>query len=408
MGADLQLFAFPLSLLAAAAVVLAILLYPKKCPRKLSVAVLLILAVLFALLGSFRKGSFSPLWLSPFLLAAIFLSGLAARDAFKGKRPLSESLSHLGLCILLGSSFFCAPDCTRTAIVLGKDSPSHISEDSVPLPFELCLKEVHTDFYDDGASPKQYTATLTLDSKTRTVSVNHPVLHRGWLMYLSDFDRAEGSAALILLVKDPSIPGVLLGMIMLLAAAVLSLKRSWKSRWSLVVVLLLAVIFTLVSVSRIRFATLPPALRSFWFAPHLMVYMLAYACLALSLICSLAGLSERFKKASRLSRGLLHTSSALIIIGIIFGSVWAQLSWGDYWAWDAKECWAAATWILTLCAMHLKPSGSRKALIVFTMLAFAAMQMTWYGVNYLPSAGSSMHSYNVTDVQDNNTNKINQ
>ena len=86
-------------------------------------------------------------------------------------------------------------------------------------------------------------------------------------------------------------------------------------------------------------------------------------------------------------------------MGIIFGSIWAQLSWGDYWAWDAKECWAAATYLLTLAAIHLKPGASKAMVTLFILLAFAAMQMTWYGVNYLPSSKGSLHSYNVTKVQ---------
>ena len=32
-------------------------------------------------------------------------------------------------------------------------------------------------------------------------------------------------------------------------------------------------------------------------------------------------------------------------------------------------------------------------LVVFVLLSFAAMQMTWYGVNYLPSAELSLHTY---------------
>ena len=399
MGTDFQLFAFPLSLLSAAALLIAVLLYPRRAPRKLSLALIIILSILFALVGSLRSGSVSLLSMSAFLLACIFLCGLAARDNLKDRKSLSVSLAHLGLCVILAFSFFCAPDCTRTAILLSRDIPAHISEDHVPLPFELCLKEAHTDFYDDGVSAKQYSATVEIDSSEHTISVNHPALHRGWLMYLSDFDRSEGRSALILLVRDPSIPGVLLGMILLLLASILNLRRSWHSPWVFAFVPLLALAFTVLSVSRIRFGTLPPALRSFWFAPHLLVYMLAYACLALSLICALAGLSKRFPKASRLSLSLLHTSSSLILMGIIFGSIWAQLSWGDYWAWDAKECWAAATYLLTLAAIHLKPGASKAMVTLFILLAFAAMQMTWYGVNYLPSSKGSLHSYNVTKVQ---------
>ena len=122
--------------------------------------------------------------------------------------------------------------------------------------------------------------------------------------------------------------------------------------------------------------------------------MIAYSAMALSLVCMLLSLIPRLVRARDLAVPLMETSSALILMGIVFGSIWAQLSWGDYWAWDAKECWAAATYLLTLCAIHLPRKRSTAAYAVALLLSFASMQMTWYGVNYLPSAQDSMHTYN--------------
>lgn len=394
MNPELQILAFPLSLIAAAIMFVVILLFPKKSFRLASLGVLALLAVGFAVLGCLKPDPKLVYWMVPAMLAAIFLCGVAARDAIRSRQNLSFTLSHLGLCVLLVSSVFAAPDCISTGIILEKDKPSQLTEDGVPLPFELTLREVGTEYHEGTQLPKQYRCTIDINSETRQISVNHPTLHKGWLLYLSDFDRQDGRRALLRAVRDPSIPGVLLGMVMLLAAAVLGLKRSWRSRLVLPALLILALVFTLVSVSRIRFGTLPPALRSFWFAPHLIVYMLAYAALALSIICSLAAFFPRFSKLGALARPLLESSSSLILMGIIFGSIWAQLSWGDYWAWDAKECWAAATYLLTLCATHLPPKHSRAAFLAAALLSFAAMQMTWYGVNLLPSAQSSMHTYN--------------
>ena len=60
--------------------------------------------------------------------------------------------------------------------------------------------------------------------------------------------------------------------------------------------------------------------------------------------------------------------------------------------------------MLTLAAIHIgqKDKGQRikdKRLItivlLLVLLAFAAMQMTWYGVNYLPSAAESLHTYTI-------------
>lgn len=394
MRPELQFFAFPLSLILAAALFVSILLFPKKCPRRLSVVVLSLLAIGFAVIGCLKPSPVHSYFLAPLILACIFFSGVEARDAIRNKAGLNIILSHLGLGIVLASSLFSAPDSIQSAIILDKDQPKHLCEDGMVLDFDLELKEVHTEYYEGTDKPRQYRSTILLNGKARQISINHPASYKGWLLYLSDFDRQHEKRAMLKIVRDPSIPGVLLGMVMLVIAAVLGVKRSWKSRLALPAVIAIALIFTLISVSRINFSTLPPALRSFWFAPHLMVYMLAYSTLALSLICAIAGFIPRASKAAALSRPLLETSSSLILMGIVFGAIWAQLSWGDYWAWDAKECWASATYLLTLCAVHLPRRNNNAIFAASLLLSFAAMQMTWYGVNLLPSARSSMHTYN--------------
>ena len=102
----LDIFAFPLSLILAAVMLVCILLYPKSCPRSLSVALLGLLALGFAILGSIRPIPFQRLILSPLLLAATFFCGLTARGGSKARRKADFILSHLGLAVLLGSALF--------------------------------------------------------------------------------------------------------------------------------------------------------------------------------------------------------------------------------------------------------------------------------------------------------------
>ena len=82
---------------------------------------------------------------------------------------------------------------------------------------------------------------------------------------------------------------------------------------------------------------------------------------------------------------------------MLTGALWAKDAWGAYWSWDPKESWAAATWGLYLIAIHLAPSvmNTSRRWIYHTiiLLGFVALQMCWYGVNYLPSAATSVHSY---------------
>lgn len=199
-----------------------------------------------------------------------------------------------------------------------------------------------------------------------------------------------GSYSVLKIVRDPWLPVVALGVLLLLLGALLGLKAVWSNWKVLASALVLAVVFAIVSVARISFSTLPPALRSLWFVPHLIVYMLAYSILALTVIAGVASFFTA-KVPVDLPGKLLSTASSLLLIGMLCGAVWAKQAWGDYWTWDAKECWAAVTWMLTLAGTHVPKKNLR---LTFAVMAFLAMQMTWYGVNHLPSSSHSLHTYN--------------
>jgi len=386
--------AFPLSAILAAIFVVATLLCRGRAGnskllkflagRTFSTSVLILAAILTAVEGTWKLGLFHHPGFLFLVLLMMFMLGL------------SFSLTHFGFLLILFGGYFGVPDFTAANIAVYPDSPSSyaVSTDglTLPLDFSIRLKDFHIDYYDDGVSPKQYTSVLDLDGVEKTAAVNRPCLHNGYLIYQSDYDRVEGKYSVLHLVHDPWIPFVLLGMIILAIGAVTDLRKTWRSRAVLPVVLALALVFGFISLAKINLGTLMPALRSLWFVPHLIIYMVAYSVLALSVVLGIFSLSGK-PSAGELSAKLLGTASSLLIIGMLCGAVWAKIAWGDWWTWDAKECWAASTWLLTLVGLHLPVHRSRKGIIAFTVLAFLAMQITWYGVNYLPSAEYSMHTY---------------
>ena len=312
-------------------------------------------------------------WTFIVLMVALMIAlGITIVSECKGK-SFCALASHLGLLLILIGGLFGAGVRTDNQIRL------YAGGDVVESPFELSLEEFIIDYYDDGVSPKQFTSRLKVDGNDLSTSVNHPCRYKGYRIYQSGYDQEGGSYSVLKLVSDPWLPAVALGALMMLAAALVGLKKVWNSRKALVAALGLAAIFTVISVAGINFGTLVPALRSLWFIPHLTIYMLAYALMALALVTR-AEISGKF----------ISTASSLLLIGMLFGAAWAQQAWGSYWTWDTKECWAAVTWLLTLAVTH---TTNRKARLAFTILAFLAMQMTWYGVNYLPAAGMSLHTY---------------
>lgn len=179
----------------------------------------------------------------------------------------------------------------------------------------------------------------------------------------------------------------------------------WRYKWILSFSFVMALVFTLINLfkTEIHNKTLMPALQSPWFAPHVIVYMFAYALLGAAAVMALYLL---FVKHSGMALGemklcdnLVGVGLAFMTIGMLFGAVWAKEAWGHYWSWDPKETWAAATWFAYLGYLHFRkarPTKTTAALIVL-LLAFVCLQMCWYGINYLPSAqGSSVHTYNIS------------
>ena len=141
-----------------------------------------------------------------------------------------------------------------------------------------------------------------------------------------------------------------------------------------------------------------PALQSVWFVPHVIVYMFAYAMMGAVTIFALY-LWLRRREATSEEMGvcdnLVRIGWAFLTLGMIMGALWAKQAWGDYWTWDPKETWAAATWMSYLLYLHLRPRLKDNN-IAFALLCFSflLLQMCWYGINYLPSAqGASVHVY---------------
>ena len=286
------------------------------------------------------------------------------------------------------------------------------------LPFELQLKDFKIDYYEDNVSPKQYTSVFSLSSITHpdehavlTTSVNHPAYYKGYRFYQDSYDRAEQRFSVIKIVRDPWYPIVLAGFIILAVGSILSICKNWRISRLLPVAVILTAVFIFVTVRKINFGHLMPALRSYWFVPHLIIYMVAYALMAISLFVYAANyLRKHFARQMvnrqlsivncQLEKSLFSTSSSLLIIGMLCGAVWAKQAWGDYWTWDAKENWAAVTWLFSIAATHANLfyktsdfSRSSRIRIIFMILSFIAIQITWYGVNHLPAANRSLHTY---------------
>jgi cytochrome c-type biogenesis protein CcsB len=146
---------------------------------------------------------------------------------------------------------------------------------------------------------------------------------------------------------------------------------------------------------------LVPVLRSPWLMYHVVVLMTAYGFFGVGCLIGLFNLIiSRKEKLAGLLRELTIINEIALIIGLILmtvgsfmGAVWANESWGRYWGWDPKETWALITIIVYVMVTHLHLVRKWYSLRLFNLcsvLAFASVLMTYFGVSYFLSG---LHSY---------------
>ena len=156
-----------------------------------------------------------------------------------------------------------------------------------------------------------------------------------------------------------------------------------------------------------RIQPLVPALKSNWLIAHVITCFFGYAAFGISFGLSImylikmregAGNPGRFTYIlprtsilDELNYQMVVIGFLMLSLGIITGSVWAHSAWGSYWSWDPKETWSLITWLIYALVIHsrLVRGWRGKRIAVITLIGFACVLFTYFGVNYLPG----LHSY---------------
>jgi len=152
---------------------------------------------------------------------------------------------------------------------------------------------------------------------------------------------------------------------------------------------------------------LVPALQSNWLTIHVTTCFFGYASFAVSFGISILYLIREKKEVQKSVQGTWLPSTStldevnyksivigfpMLTLGIITGAAWANYAWGSYWSWDPKETWSLITWFVYAAFLHARFTRDwrgRKA-AVLSIVGFAAVLFTYFGVNYLISG---LHSY---------------
>ena len=154
-------------------------------------------------------------------------------------------------------------------------------------------------------------------------------------------------------------------------------------------------------------ANLVPVLDSYWLMIHVAVIVGSYGPFALGMIIGTVALllmilsSEANKKRIQLqikeltviNELALTVGLIMLTIGNFLGGMWANESWGRYWGWDPKETWALISIMVYAFVIHMRLIPGLRSPWLFNLmsiLAFASILMTYFGVNFYLVG---LHSY---------------
>lgn len=144
----------------------------------------------------------------------------------------------------------------------------------------------------------------------------------------------------------------------------------------------------------------PPALRSVYFVPHILMYVISYIMAAAAFAMTVTKLFVRRDelRLKQLDGGIYDCVCVLfpfMTAGMLCGAVWANEVWGAFWSWDLKECWALVTWLIFMTWLHFRRSPKlAKYRDILLILGFASVIVTFFFVNMMNAAEPSMHTYN--------------
>jgi cytochrome c-type biogenesis protein CcsB len=139
-------------------------------------------------------------------------------------------------------------------------------------------------------------------------------------------------------------------------------------------------------------AEIPPALQTYWLPVHVTLAFLGNAVFALAFGVSLiyllqerrlkhkkmTALMKRFpplESLDRLNYMLLVWGFPLMTLGILTGSLWAGIHWGNYWSWDPRQISSAIAWLFYAALLHGRiTAGLRgKKAALLTMFGFCVV-----------------------------------
>lgn len=367
----------------------------------------------FALRYFYHSPVFIALWT---IVAVCGLQWLVSRGMMK--RPFTFLL-HIAFVLILAGALVTHLTGLSGEIHLRAGEPSSevVLDDGsqLQLPFSLQLDGFAIEYYQDSNAPKDYVSkgAVLPSGEAYDISMNHILKYGGFRFYQADYDE-DLQGSILAVSHDPwgigiTYAGYLLLLISMIgfffekgtdyrrtASRLPSLPKWLKTGLIVTGSVLLLGVFWLMC-RRLLFRPLMPVLRSPLLVVHIVAMIISYTIFGLTALLGITGLCVPGQKAKETLRDIslliLYPAVFLITFGTFIGAVWANISWGTYWAWDPKETWALITLLVYAFALYgsaLKVFRSPVAFHIYTIVAFLSVLVTYFGVNLLLGG---MHSY---------------
>jgi ABC-type transport system involved in cytochrome c biogenesis permease subunit len=140
-----------------------------------------------------------------------------------------------------------------------------------------------------------------------------------------------------------------------------------------------------------------PALQSLWLVLHVTLAFIGEAFFTASLVAAIVFLAAKGEPRKAGADRIMYTTIAIgypifTAGALIFGAIWAETAWGQWWSWDPKETWALITWLVYTAYLHTRLVRRLRGRVsaVLAIVGFAFTVFTFFGVNFLLSG---LHSY---------------
>ena len=154
-------------------------------------------------------------------------------------------------------------------------------------------------------------------------------------------------------------------------------------------------------------ANLQPVLNSWWLKVHVSIIVASYGPFTLGLILGIFSLfimlftnennkkrmDVHIKELTVINEMAITVGLVMLTIGTFLGGMWANESWGRYWGWDPKETWALISIMVYAFVLHMRLIPGLRGRYTFNLwsiIAYASIMMTYFGVNFYLSG---LHSY---------------